>query len=444
MLASRPAASGLAGLQKPATTDFSLDLPGIFWLSIFTGVVWLSVILVQDFGRWFGMAFVLLVMLISVYYAAKGDMVASISTVIYVAMLQPAIRRFLPGLPYLTLEYFFIVCSSLMLLKHKSKGLSAPAFFYLLYLCLEILGLFVTFNGEYARSIFFGSLSMSLSLLLAPRIGFLKTDLARVFKAVIVGAFNLVVLILYGYLTSTIDWGRQSSFAASGGMGPVQISMLLALAMIIFLIMADQVTLARRVMYGALAMGVGLIMVLTFSRNGLYLTVIALIVYYLLFSRISWRTIFIILMLSGAAIYMYGLAVQIAGNAFQQRYANLDSSNRDALALYGWRIFQDNMLWGVGTGNYYNVVSQAEYFGTVSGAHNELIRAAAEHGILGLMSWSLFLISSIWLGLRAKGKTRALRMAILAVFFAYLAVNGMKMLIQPLLLLVALSVEAFE
>ena len=101
-------------------------------------------------------------------------------------------------------------------------------------------------------------------------------------------------------------------------------------------------------------------------------------------------------------------------------------------------MFQNNFVWGIGTGNYQNAVQ--EYLGISSGAHNELIRAAAEHGVLGIFAWCLFMVSSLFLVLSSsRGKVRALRMAFVMIFFLYLAVNGLKLILQPLLLLISLS-----
>lgn len=420
------------------------DLRRVFLLSVFAGLAWLLIINLNTLGVWIGVILTGIMLVISLMMLGKGKIVESLAILVYLAMVQPAQRTYIVPLPYLTLEYFFIFWILMSLGKHKAQHLRAPAIFYLLYLLLEILGVLNAFNAENARSILMSSMTIGFALLLVSKLHFGKDDLSKLFMGIIIGAFSLVVIIGYGYGTSSIDWGRQSNVAASGGMGPVQISMLLAIGAIIFLLLADRVNSVQRLMFIVLAAGISLVMVLTFSRNGLYLTIIALVAYYFLFSRFSGRTIAMVIFLSILGIYLFGVATQVAGPAFTERYSSTDPTNRDLLVRYGWRIFLDNPLLGVGTSNYYRVVAQSEYLGSVSGAHNELIRAATEHGIFGLVFWLFFALSCVRLGFsQARGKTRALRMTLLMIFFAYLAVNGLKLLIQPLILLVALSTTEF-
>jgi O-antigen ligase len=122
------------------------------------------------------------------------------------------------------------------------------------------------------------------------------------------------------------------------------------------------------------------------------------------------------------------------------RYSELNTTNRTDLFLYGWKIFVDNPLIGVGTGNYYTVVNSREFLGSKSGAHNELTRAVAEHGIVGLVVWLWFL----WAAFRdsysvALGDTRPLRVALILFAFLGMFYNGLKLIIQPMLILVALT-----
>lgn len=433
-------------LSPPVAVDVfpELDISRILILSILSGMIWLGVRSFGTLGGWIGVVFTGIILLRSLVLQNQGKIIESLALVIYMAMVEPALRTFVGPLLYLTLEYFFVVWVILVLVKQKEYGLCVPAIFYLIYLVVEIFGVFGAFNSENGRSVLLFSMTIGFSLLLVNKLNLVKNDLRQLFMAILIGTTNLIVVIGYGYATSSVGWGSQSNSAASGDMGPVQISMLLAIGVIVLLLLADRVSFIHRLIYILGASFIALIMVLTFSRNGLYLTIIALITYYFLFSKFSGRTFVIILLLSILGISVFQFAEQFSGSAFITRYSNLNLSNRDVLVAHGWEIFLDNPIWGVGTSNYYQVIAQAEYFGKASGAHNELIRAAAEHGIVGLSVWLLFALSCVWLGLRqSNSKVRAIRMTLLVVFFAYLAVNGVKLLIQPLILLIALSINEF-
>ena len=158
--------------------------------------------------------------------------------------------------------------------------------------------------------------------------------------------------------------------------------------------------------------------------------------------RSTWPVLMAFAILLYAALT---LAVDTTQGLVLERYSQLDSTNRVLLAVQGWRIFLDNPIFGVGTANYNVAVASDSYFGTLSGAHNELIRAAAEHGVFGLLFWGLFAISAVVYVLRAHtGRTRALRLALLFIAFASMFYNGLKLIIQPLLVLMAFTFSPEE
>lgn len=422
----------------------TLSVGRISILSLLSGLIWLAILNFGSLGSRIGAVLTAILLLISLVLLAKGQTVNSLVFLAYLAILEPAIRLYISFMPYLILEYLFIIWVTVALLKYKTQRLQAPAVFYLLYLIIEVLGAFDAFNFELARSILVSSMTIGFALLLLNKLDLGKRDLSQLFTAIIIGVATLMVIIGYSYVTKPIEWGSQSNFSASGGMGPVQTSMLLGLGASIFLLLADRVGIGYRLVYIVFAGAISIMMVLTFSRNGLYLTAIVLLAYYILFSRLYLRTVLIFILLSILGLYIFEFATQVAGPSFVARYSDTNTTGRDLLITYGWKMFLDNPFWGVGTSNFYVVVAQTEYYGRESGAHNELIRAAAEHGIWGLSTWLLFFLSSTWLGFRQfKDKTRALRMALLLFFFAYLAVNGIKLLIQPIILLIALSANEF-
>ena len=75
------------------------------------------------------------------------------------------------------------------------------------------------------------------------------------------------------------------------------------------------------------------------------------------------------------------------------RYGRNDTSNRFTIVVQGWGIYLDHPLFGVGTSNFREAMTETD-FGRMTGAHNELIRAAAEHGTLGLLAWLMFIVSA--------------------------------------------------
>jgi O-antigen ligase len=396
-------------------------------------------------GQWIGVAYIISLLIYVLILFFQGKTITGLFILFYLATIEPIIRTYIPPLPYLGLEYYLIGFAFGALLLRKSQKLSrwAPAIFYLVFLLLEFFGLFKSINLENARSVLILSAAMSSSLILVNYFSFSFSGFFSILTHILIGVINILVVIAYGYVTNTnLVWGSESSLAASGGMGPVQISMILALGIIGLIISIDLTRNKTRILYLVIIALIFIGMILTFSRNGLYLVIIACFCYFVFFKRPTFKSTGLLLLLIIVGLAAFNFGMKYAGEALIERFSDYDPTNRDTLIVYGWQIFLENPLFGVGTGNFATEVAKPEYFGRYSGAHNEFIRASAEHGILGLFSWTFFVLSSIWIGLKNPHRAiRAIRMTLLVVFLAYTAVNGIKLLIQPLLLLAALSVD---
>jgi O-antigen ligase len=188
-------------------------------------------------------------------------------------------------------------------------------------------------------------------------------------------------------------------------------------------------------------------MVLTFSRGGVYILAVAVVIYYLVLRRPNMKTVGVIVLFSAISYVVYYATISTTEGKIVDRYADVDTSNRDRLARLGWEMFEDNFYWGVGTGNFYLEVEKTD-FGKQSGAHNEFIRAAAEHGILGILFWGLFVLGCAFQATFGRGSqarnTRALRLVFLLLAFSSMTYNGNKLLVQPFLIMLALSAFAGE
>ncbi len=440
-------------LQKDLRTKRKKDYPQIplkdlFLWSGLSSLLWITVMITEPIGQWIGATYIVGLLIYIFILFFRGNIQKGLYILFYLATIEPIIRTYISPFPYLGLEYFFIGFTFGVLLLGKKKKVSrwAPAIFYAVFLLLEIFGLFLSVDLQNARSVLILSASVCSSLILINYFSFVSSDLYLLIKNILIGIINILAIIAYSYAANpNISWGSESSFAASGGMGPVQISMILALGIIGLIISTDLVKKTSRYLYIVLIAIIFIGMILTFSRNGLYLTLIAGFCYFILFKSLSFKSISILIILIIIGFIGFNFGMKYAGNALIERYSDTNPTNRDTLVIYGWNMFLENPLFGVGTGNYAKEVAKPEYLGKKSGAHNEFIRASAEHGILGLISWTLFTISTIWIGLKSsKRNIQAIRMTLLVVFLAYTAVNGIKLLIQPLLLLMALTIDKYN
>lgn len=431
---------------NPENLVTALNFKKLIFLSIISGFIWVAVASPGSWVTWLGFFTVVSLILYSTILLFQKKFVPSLSLLTYLAIIQPIVRTYVPSFPYLGFEYYFLFWSFIVLITspNSNQKKTGAVVFYIIYLFLELFGILDVVNLENARSTIISSACVGAALLLLRKYKLEKPELTIIFTSILIGVFSISAVIGYGYITApNIQWGTESNFASSGGMGPVQISMLMALGVIILLVLLERVPVITKSIYLLLTFIIATAMVLTFSRNGLYLVVISIIIYYIIFTRPSFRFLLLLLVIGLLGYLVYRVSYDAAGDVFIRRFSSTTSARTD-LIIHGWKIFLDHPLLGVGTGNYAYVVAGQEYFGSVSGAHNELIRAAAEHGFFGLVTWLLFAFYSLYYGLKDKRSyVRALRITLLVVFFAYSFVNGLKLLSQPIVLFISLSVEDF-
>jgi O-antigen ligase len=360
----------------------------------------------------------------------------------YLSALQPAFRNHVPVLPYLALHYFAIGFSLLFLLTRRRRpAVTVPVLFYALYSLIEIAGLFQSQTSLFSREVVVPSLVLMVFVLVSGGVRFSRAEMTRVVGGYLVGIFGLVVLIFRAYVTGKVEgWSVASNFAASGGMGPNQISFLLASGVFFVLWFSQWQPMRWKLAAWVSAVILGGFMVLTFSRGGLYILTFALALYYVFLRRPSIRAVGILAAYLGAGFLIFHFGTIQTEGALNERYGRVDTG-RSTLARVGLRIFAENPAIGVGTGGFYDVVDQADYYGMRSGAHNELIRAAAEHGIGGLILWAGFAIAAFFGAARGySGEPRAFRLTVYALALASVCYNGLKLTAQPFLFFIALSV----
>lgn len=157
------------------------------------------------------------------------------------------------------------------------------------------------------------------------------------------------------------------------------------------------------------------------------------------FSQKEKKYIFLIIPLGIIIYWGVGFVAKVTEGKIIDRYEQEGTSSRDLLIAYGWEMFEENPYIGIGTANYYFEVKKSKYLGSISGAHNEIIRALAEHGFIGGVLWILFFIISILQWRNKKGFYKQISMVLFLVFLASTFHNGLKLALQPMILLIAVA-----
>jgi len=179
-------------------------------------------------------------------------------------------------------------------------------------------------------------------------------------------------------------------------------------------------------------------MLLSFSRGGLYFIGVIMVLYFF-FNRTRVKSYFLLLILIPVVILVYFYVTSATNGLIVHRYEQEGSSGRDQLVKAGWNLFISQPLAGVGTGNFNQEIKGENLYGVEAGAHNEFMRAAAEHGVLGIISyWGFFVF--LFFEILGRRKIQKEFAIYFLVFFCMICVhNGLKISLQPLLLMVAIA-----
>lgn len=207
---------------------------------------------------------------------------------------------------------------------------------------------------------------------------------------------TMATLALHSVLTSEITWSLQSNFAASGGFGPNQVSTALssgALAALLLLWLYDLSAIRRLVLIGIALWFAGLSL-LTFSRGGVAILVGAMagIALSVLLDRSQTQRLRMVVTVSFFALvislWLYPQLNDFTGGKLALRFSDTSLTGRDRIAQASWQVFKEHPLTGVGVGLAPEYI--APLYGQRAAAHTEFSRLLAEHGLIGILSLSLF------------------------------------------------------
>lgn len=379
-----------------------------------------------------------------VYQAATSNVYGFFTLLPFMIYNEIFVRAFARFLPYLTIQYLLIICFSLLLItgpKNKKAHFSGYIIF-VLFCLLELLNNVHPDKSQIARSILVNSFAV-LSAVVWGAFNILNPILINklLYNIKIAGVY-LAGVVYVAHLQGKIDYSSASSSDASNGMAPVQLSGYLGTVCILFFlsIMNKEEAKFRLVNLVALAIS-AMVMILTFSRGGLYFlgATIALFIYYNR-QKIGEYAKFIFLV--PVAFVIYSLVVKETDGRIVERYEQKGTSSRDILVEIGFDIFLRHPVIGVGTGNYNTTIVKDGLFYAESGAHNEFVRAAAEHGIFGIiLHWGFFL--ALFFNIRTRGQPQQQFAMYFFVLFCLLTVhNGLKISLQPIIMMLAISIQS--
>lgn len=379
---------------------------------------------------------------LSTIYLLQKKLVNGLILIAYLVFLEPAIRRYGLSLPYLLFSYILPIWMILILVVLRAHpNFNAMTTWYGFYFLLDTIGLIQASLSKFSRTVWAPTFALFSLVLVGSQLKFTRQDVMKICSGCLVGILSIATIMSKIYFSGQlIVWNVSSNFQTSGGMGPNQVSMLMGIGVffcIIFTIHSSY--LLWRLFYIGCSLLLITVLLLTFSRGGFYLLLASILIYSVLNYGISLRSILGLLGFAAIVWFAFSVAQDTTQGKLVERFQEFNTSNRFTLLQHGWNIFQDNLL-GVGTGNFYTVAGRQEYFGIVSGAHNELTRAMVEHGVPGIVIWLLFFLSVILTLLRTPQKQlRAFQLALATFFFLCITYNGLKLSSQSFLFFLSIS-----
>jgi O-antigen ligase len=288
-------------------------------------------------------------------------------------------------------KYTVLFLSVLALLKYRL--LNKVTLWPILFLLALLPGVFVApiFDREAISFQLAGPIALAVASLFFSAVEFRKSDLQRLFLAMVAPTLSMGVLILYYALTGNIEFsGAGANEVVTGGIGANQVTSAVSFGVMgaFFLAFLNYRDVFLRNLMIALAVGLTIASVLTFSRAGLWNTLGAVLIAALFLSRDRWRsgrffnTVLVLAVL--AAVVIFPFLMNLTGGALAQRFSDMDSTGRDVLVEIDYQVFLDNPIWGVGVGQ--SIYYHLPYFGYPKPTHTEYTRLLAEHGFFGVMA----------------------------------------------------------
>ncbi|PSG86547.1 O-antigen ligase family protein [Aurantibacter aestuarii] len=303
------------------------------------------------------------------------------------------------------------------------RGINVKSFAYIFYLFLLIPGVYITlYEVDYGlnvrKAIAFnlsGPYCLGIAAIFTFGLRISKKEMLNLLRHFLYPLISILTyLFVFNPNVSEVVGGTGSNFSTSGGFGPNQVATVLGIAMFIMTIKFfyysknnfDKILdLILFVLFSFRA-------IVTFSRGGV-ITAILMILSFLFFLFLTTngkqkRSIAI----SGLVFVIVGYIIwsisTIQTNGYiENRYANENargikkediSTGRSDLFAFELKEFVENPFFGIGVGRVKQV--RFERSGLHVASHNEMSRIIAEHGLLGLIAFSIILIVPLFFHLK--------------------------------------------
>ena len=372
------------------------------------------------------------------YFASQGDIETAFCILAYLVFAERYIKNKVTAIPFLFMQYLITAVVVVMLLRQK-KGtakIHSRAFISLiLFTVIEILDSTRSHDAIYARSLYVNTISIA-AVATWGSFNFLTPNMMNR----ILNHAKLASVFLCGIILARQLFGHEISYTLTSmseslnGLSAVQMSGYLSVAASLFFFsLMDEKEKKQFWLNLFILIVIAILMILSFSRGGIYFLGIIMAVFFF-FNRSKVKSYLILLLFIPIGFGVLSFVTKTTNGLVEKRFGEEGNSGRSDLVQAAIELFMQNPLVGVGTGNY-GVAAQAnDLYGGDSGVHNEFARSAAEHGILGVITYWGFFITLLFEVL-ARGKVQREYALYFLILFCLITVhNGLKISVQPYLL----------
>lgn len=379
--------------------------------------------------------------IICLYFAFQNNYANVLSLLPYLIYTEMFVRTYIPGIPYLFMPYFLIALFTILIIKNgvAVKLHSKSFILMLLFVFIEFINISRSNNPDVARGLVTNSFVLVIVSLWSSYNIILPPVANRILSNVKYASIYLCGIVLARYLMGGIEFSAHSGSEGTNGLAPVQISGYLGFSCAVFFFSIMNDTNKKHLLINLVLIFItAVVMILSFSRGGIYFLGVIMILYFL-FNRTQLKNYFLFFLLVPVGLLVFYYVSTATNGLIEERYEQKGSSGRDELVEAGWNLFTSEPLAGVGTANFNSEIKKRNLYSVESGAHNEFIRIAAEHGILGLITyWGYFIFLFIEI-LGRKKIQREYAIYFLVLFCLICVHNGLKISLQPLLIVLAVA-----
>ncbi|MDO5970546.1 O-antigen ligase family protein [Flavivirga aquimarina] len=298
-------------------------------------------------------------------------------------------------------------------------GIGKRSYKYIIYLLILVPGIIVgIFTLDYDTNVrtaiafnLSGPICLGVTSLYCYNRRIHIKDLQNILLGALLPLMSITVyLFFYSPSIKDILSGTQSNFEASGGFGPNQVSTVLGLG--VFLLTGRLFFQSKSMFLKVVNISILTLMayraIITFSRGGVFVAIIIILMFVLTFyikanNKLRFRVLFSLFIFGIGMLLTWSISSLNTEGLIDKRYSNQDALGREKQDVTTGRTnlfanelneFFENPFLGVGVGKLKELRFQKE--GVKAASHNEMSRIVGEHGIFGIIAFSILLLSPLF------------------------------------------------